>query len=142
MAADTRAAGLSSATTERPHILRSRETACARRLRSGCGQPIATGLSQPLVASTAGSEPALASRLRIQPGDVVAIALKPSDDGQALIVRLFGASGEDRQAQLHWPTSSPRVWLSDLSENAIKPVEGAIPVAGWDVVTLRAEFHE
>lgn len=80
--------------------------------------------------------------LRIEPGDVVAIALKPSDDGQALIVRLFGASGEDRQAQLHWPTSSPRVWLSDLSENAIKPVEGAIPVAGWDVVTLRAEFHE
>jgi alpha-mannosidase len=70
---------------------------------------------------------------------VLAIALKPSDDGKATIVRLFGASGKDRQALLHWAGPHRRIALSDLSEDPLQPVEGAIPVAGWDVVTVRAE---
>jgi len=98
------------------------------------------GLSQPLVASAASSEPPAPSLVRIEPQDVLAIALKPSDDGKALIVRLFGASGQDRQARFHWVTPALRkLWLSDLSQDAIRPIEGAIPVAGWDVVTVRVE---
>lgn len=99
----------------------------------------ATSLSQPLLASQASAEPSTGSLLRIEPEDVLAIALKPSDDGQALILRLFGASGEDRQAQLHWFGLDRRVSISDLSENPLKPIVGAVPVSGWDVVTLRVE---
>jgi hypothetical protein len=101
------------------------------------------GLTQPLLASTASSEPPAPSRLRIEPADVLAVAFKPSDDGDALILRLFGASGEDRRAQLHWATPVlPHIWLSDLSERPIKPIAGEIPVAGWDLVTLRAKPKE
>ena len=45
-----------------------------------------------------GRKPA-ASRLKIEPADVLATALKPSDDGKALIVRLYGASGKDAVAK-------------------------------------------
>lgn len=98
-----------------------------------------TGLSQPLLASKASADTPAPSLLRIEPEDVLAIALKPSDDGNATIVRLFGASGKDRQAQLHWAEPHRRIALSDLSENPLQPIEGAIPVAGWGVVTVRAE---
>lgn len=98
----------------------------------------AIGLSQPLLASAASSEPPIAPHLRIEPADVLAIALKPSDDGDASVVRLFGASGRDRMAQLHW--SAPRrMWLSDLSEKPLRPIDGDVPVAGWDLVTLIAQ---
>lgn len=100
----------------------------------------AIGLSQPLVASTASSSAPRASLLRIEPADVLALSLKPSDDGNALMIRLFGASGQDRNALLHWSSDPPKqLWLSDLSEAALKPVEREVPVAGWDLVTLRAE---
>lgn len=97
------------------------------------------GLSQPLIASRASSEQPAHPLLRIEPGDVLAIALKPSDDGKATILRLFGASGEDRRARLHWRDSRRHMWLSDLSEEPREKIEGEIPVAGWDVVTVRAE---
>jgi alpha-mannosidase len=78
--------------------------------------------------------------LRIEPADVLALSLKPSDDGNAWIVRLFGASGADRTATLHWSTPAPRkLWLSDLSENPLKPVDQTIDVGGWELVTLRAD---
>jgi alpha-mannosidase len=100
------------------------------------------GLSQPLVAAKASSEPPARSVLRIEPEDVLAIALKPSDDSKALIVRLFGASGEGRQAQLRWSGPHRHMWISDLSEEPIQSIEGEIPIAGWDLVTLRAEPPE
>jgi len=81
--------------------------------------------------------------LQIDPPDVLALALKPSDDGAAWIVRLFGASGQERKATLRWSLpSQPRLWLSDLSEKEIEPVQREITVAGWDLVTLRADRVE
>jgi alpha-mannosidase len=102
---------------------------------------LAIGLSQELVVSKSSAGAVAPSLLRIEPADVLALALKPSDDGEAWILRIFGASGEDRQAKLNWSTkSAPRMWFSDTSERAIKPVEqGEIAVAGWDLVTLRAD---
>ena len=100
----------------------------------------AIGLSQPLSAVTAGAGPVRPSLVRIEPADVLAVALKPSDDGDALILRLFGASGEDRNARLHWSSGvPPRISLSDLGEGAIRPLEQEFPVAAWDVVTVRAD---
>lgn len=100
----------------------------------------AIGQSQPLIASTASSNPLSPPLLQIEPPNVLALTLKSSNDGRAWIVRLFGASGEDRKAQLHWsPPVYRRIWRSDLSERAIEPLAGEIPVAGWDVVTLRIE---
>ena len=101
----------------------------------------ATGLSQPLVAvAPAGPSVTAPPRLRVEPEDVLATALKPSDDGKAWIVRLFGATGEDREAKLTWSTPQPRnVWVSDLREKAGTRIGDMVTVRGWELVTLRAE---
>lgn len=98
-----------------------------------------TALSQPLVPDFAPrGEPNTTPFLRVEPDDVLVTALKRSDDGRAWIVRLFGASGRDRQARLTW--SQPHaISFSDTSENPGAPAGDSIPVAGWDLVTLRAE---
>jgi alpha-mannosidase len=104
---------------------------------------LAIGMTQPLVISRSSAIAIVPPPLRIEPADVLALALKPSDDGEAWMVRLFGASGEDRKAKLSWSAkTAPKMWISDTSERAIEPVAGdEVPIAGWDVVTLRAERH-
>jgi alpha-mannosidase len=101
----------------------------------------AIGLSQPLVICTVFGHD-LEMRppfLRVEPDDVLVTALKPSDDGNAWIVRLFGASGEDRKAKFVWPEKPRRVWLSETNEKAIEPAGETILVPGWDLVTLRID---
>jgi alpha-mannosidase len=101
----------------------------------------AIGLSQPLVAIPAINRDSVVQPpfLRVEPDDVLVTALKPSDDGIAWIVRLFGASGEDRHAKLVWPGKPRKVWLSNTTESAGAEIGDSIPVSGWDVVTLRIE---
>jgi alpha-mannosidase len=101
----------------------------------------ATGLSQPLIAS-AGSDGhnARLPLLRVDPPDVLVTALKVSDDGKAWIVRLFGASGHDRQAKLSWSSRTPlRMSMSDLSEKKGSAIADTITVPGFDLVTVRVE---
>jgi hypothetical protein len=101
---------------------------------------LAIGLSQPLVASAAAAKAPAPPLLRIEPADVLALACKESADGKAWMVRLFGAAGEDRKAKLSWAGhAAPRVWRSDLSEQPLEPAAAEIPVAGWELVTLRVE---
>jgi alpha-mannosidase len=122
----------------RPHILhqeRGYDPAAAARF--------STALTQPLVAARAPTDAADdAPRLplvRVEPADVLVTTLKSSDDGEAWIIRLFGASGENRQAKLIWPYAQPEsLWLSDLSEKPLTRVSGAVSVPAWSLVTLRA----
>jgi alpha-mannosidase len=97
--------------------------------------------SQPLVALPGrGAAPSAVSLVKVEPADVHVVALKPSDDGKALIVRLFGAGAKDVQASLTWPRGTARrVWQSDTSERRLAEISGAITVPAGGVVTLRAE---
>lgn len=100
----------------------------------------AIGLSQPMIASAATSETPSVPLLRIEPADVLALSLKPSEDSKAWIIRLFGASGENRTAKLLWSEPAPkRIWLSNLSEASIQQIGDEVNVAGWGLVTLRAD---
>jgi len=97
------------------------------------------GLSQQLVATVASAGTVRPALLKIEPQDVLALAMKASEDGQGKIIRLFGASGEERRATLLWGTPElPQLWLSDLSERRLRRMGSEITVAGWDLVTLRA----
>ncbi len=102
----------------------------------------ATSFSQPLLPRRAsGAKVEGTPRLQIEGEGVIATAFKPSDDGRALIVRLFGASGKDAKAKLHWGAPEPTaVFLSDTTQRAGKPVKGAIKVPGYGLVTVRAEL--
>ncbi|MEP7186134.1 MAG: hypothetical protein ABI767_09880 [Rhodanobacter sp.] len=99
----------------------------------------AIGLSQPLLAVAASTQPLPPPPLRIEPPEVLVQAIKPSDDGKAWIVHLFGASGEAKKATLHWRDSVGATWLSNLAEEPTRKLDGPIDVAGWDLVILRVE---
>ena len=108
---------------------------------SAAAARFATALSQPLVSAHTGeSSLARSPLLRVEPEDVLVTALKPSDDGKAWIVRLFGASGEDRQAKLTWSSPEPKdVWVSDLSERPATKSGAAVTVRACHLLTLRAD---
>ncbi len=100
----------------------------------------AIGLSEPLmVKPTASHINLLTPLLKIEPADVLAITLKPSEDRSAWIVRLFGASGESRTAKLDWGATSVKSWISNLAEEKLRPADDPIQVDGWELVILRVE---
>jgi len=67
-------------------------------------------------------------------------AFKPSEDGRAWIVRLFGSSGKPEQVELGWNGVKPRsLWLSDNSEQRRERLDGPVEVPAWAIVTVRAE---
>lgn len=69
-------------------------------------------------------------------------AFKPSDDGQAWIIRLLETGGNDQQIMLNWRNKAhPATWLSDNSELPRTSVEGAVPIPARSVVTLRVAFQ-
>jgi alpha-mannosidase len=104
----------------------------------------ATGFSQPLVAVPGrGTAPEATPLLCVEPADVLVTGLKPSDDGKAIIVRLFGAGGKPAGARLTWSgQKTPRLFLSDTSERPIREFTGDIPVPAWGLITVRAELPD
>jgi len=100
----------------------------------------ATGFSQPLVSSAMGHRSRMALKLQIDQKDVLLEECKRSADGSAWIVRLFGASGENRTASLKWTDNTPfKVWRSDLREQPLERLGTQVDVPAWELVTLRIE---
>jgi hypothetical protein len=112
-----------------------------RRFSPADASRLAIGLSQPLIASQAkGPDPGSTPRLRLDCDDVLLTALKPSDDGKAWIVRLFGAAGKAAEVTISWAEPGPKqLWLSDTSERPLQKIAGAISVPAWGLVTVRAD---
>jgi hypothetical protein len=100
----------------------------------------AIGMSQPLVSSAHGQRSPLALKLRIDQNDVVLQECKPSADGRGWIVQLFGASGENRRANLTWTDNRPiKIWRSDLRELPLEQIGSRVNVSAWELVILRIE---
>jgi alpha-mannosidase len=108
---------------------------------AGAANRFAIGLSQPLLAAAAsGQSHPSGSLLRVQPDDVLALTLKPSDDGKAWIVRLFNASEAPQSATLTWPKLTVgRTWRSNLSEEQLDPEPGVTVLDPWELATLRID---
>jgi len=116
-----------------PH--RRRDVARASRFATGFGQPLLAVCSQ-------GAKPSGKPLLTVEPDDVIVTALKPSDDGRALIVRLFDASGKARSARLKWIGVRPSaVFLSDTSERAGERIDKRVQIPASGLVSLRAELQ-
>ncbi len=100
----------------------------------------AMGMSQPLVSSGQGKRSRTALKLRIEREDVLLQECKRSADGNAWIVRLFGAAGEHRKTNLTWTDGTPiRIWRSDLREQQLERLGTQVEVPAWELVTLRIE---
>ena len=101
----------------------------------------ATGFSQPLIAVAAsGGKVKSTPVLSVEPAGVIVTGFKPSDDGKAVIVRLFGASGKECETKLTWSEPTPEnVYLSDTSEKPLGKAGASIKVPAWGLVTIRVE---
>jgi hypothetical protein len=101
----------------------------------------ARGFSRPLLPVRARSGPPRSTPLlQLSSDDVVVETLKPSDDGQAWIVRLFGAAGKEAGVSLSWAAPAPRqLWLSGTGEQPLQKLDGTVTVPAWGLVTLRAQ---
>jgi hypothetical protein len=97
--------------------------------------------SQPLVVVPArGAAPAAASLLTLDTPDVIVASIKPSADGKAQIVRLFGAAGKLAKVNLTWNAPEAKaVYRSNLAEDRVARITGAVDVGAWEIVTLRVE---
>ena len=96
--------------------------------------------SQPLIVTKASGTPPSKPPFNVSSEKVLVTAFKPSNDGKAWIVRLFGASGKNEKVKLVWTSPAPhQVWLSDTSEKPREKAASSVEVPGWGIVTLRAE---
>lgn len=103
----------------------------------------ATRFGQPLqVTGARGKKAATQPALRITPGDVVVSGFKPSEDGRAIIVRLYNASSQPQTASLNWGGIRPRsVTHTDTSERKGQKVAAAgVTIPGNGLIALRAEM--
>lgn len=97
--------------------------------------------TRPLLVAAAGAAQAPGSLLTVATPEVLVETLKVSEDGKALIVLLFGVSGQVQASTLTWLGIKPAaVWLTDLSENPLTPAPPAIAVPAYGVVHLRADL--
>jgi alpha-mannosidase len=103
---------------------------------------LAMDLSQPLLVTRGrGAAADGQPRLSVDGSGSLLAALKPSDDGRALIVRLWGTAPQAGPSHITWGSPSPRkVFLSDLSERPLQEAGPSIDVPLHGVVTLRAEL--
>ncbi len=103
----------------------------------------ATGFSQPLLAAPASEKAGKAlPQIQIEQKNVLVSGFKPSDDGKALIVRLFNASSQETEAQIKWSETPKNVWLSDTSERPLKEAGKSLSIPAWGLVTLRADLAD
>lgn len=101
----------------------------------------ATGLSHPLTVTRVGKSGSSKQLLKLSSDDVIVTALKPADQGNAWIVRLYGASGKDKTVKLTWGDRNPSaVTLTDTSERPGEKIDNQLSVPGYGLVSLRAEF--
>ena len=97
--------------------------------------------TRPLLVAAASGAYALSTLLSVSTPEVLIETLKVSEDGKALIVRLFGVSGKPRSATLAWQGVKPTgTYLTDLTEKALTPVGRGIAVPAYGVVNVRAEL--
>jgi alpha-mannosidase len=105
----------------------------AQRFGIECSQPL-------LAVAASGEAPSGRSFLELDTRDVIVASMKPSVDGKAQIVRLFGAAGKPAKVNLRWSDAAAKVvYQSSLAEDRLTPMTGAIDVGAWEVVTLRVE---
>ena len=95
--------------------------------------------TEPLIVAPAASAVPVVSPLNIEPSGVVATAFKPSDDGKALIVRLFNPTGSPQVARLNWNCPVRHIWLSSACEEQGEEAPPTISVSPLGMVTLRVD---
>jgi len=110
-----------------------------RRFDSGKASKFAIEQSQPLIVVPVDKEtPSRNSVLTVDSSNVILTAFKPSEDGKALVVRLFNTADRPEKANLIWTKPAPKtVWLSNLAEEQVAKITGSVEMEAYEFLTLR-----
>jgi len=103
----------------------------------------ATAQSQPLLAMPAADAAGGAPLPIVASKNILVLALKPSDDGKAVMVTLFNCSDKKESTRIDWTGSvkPSTVRVSDSSEKAKGAAAGGvITIDPYGVLVLRAEY--
>ncbi|AZS13464.1 alpha-mannosidase [Paenibacillus lutimineralis] len=89
-----------------------------------------------------GKLPSVQSLIQFTGQHVVLDSIKPSEDGQASILRLYESSGGRERITLQWPQSCKEIFLSDALEHELEVIEhqgGLIELqfAPYEIKTIR-----
>jgi alpha-mannosidase len=95
--------------------------------------------TEPLIVAPASGPALAASRLSVEPSSVIATAFKPSDDGKALILRLYNPTAQTQTARLNWKQPVRQTWLSSAREEQGQPAPDVVTLARFGMATLRVE---
>jgi alpha-mannosidase len=113
------------------------------RFEAGAATRFGIERSQPLIVVPAYDNGTSIRRslLGVAPAGVIVSTLRPSEDGEALIVRLFNTGGRPETAKLTWASPAPKaIWLSNLFEEQVARLSGPIEMTPYEFVTLRVPF--
>ena len=99
----------------------------------------ATAFTQPLIITKAGNENYSKPLLQLSSKNIIVLACKPADEGNAWVVTLFNSSNEAASVNMEWASPVKKIYYSNTAEQAVTEATGAIAVDAWDVVTIRAE---
>jgi hypothetical protein len=95
--------------------------------------------TEPLIVASASGPLPIVTGLRLEPASVVATAFKPSDDGKALIVRLFNPTDQPQATRLNWSRPVGQTWLSSGREDQLEKATSTITLPKFGNVTLRVD---
>jgi alpha-mannosidase len=78
------------------------------------------------------------------PDAVVIETIKPAEDGEGLVVRLYESSGGRSVARLTFGVPVTRAWMSNTLEYRLAPLEVdaeglSLPLRGFQIATLRLD---
>jgi len=123
-------------------LLTFRYSVCAHRaFEPDAACRFGAGLAQPLLVGQYPNTPTPNTLLRVSDPRVVVTALKPSEDGKALIVRLWCVGDKPAKVRLTWRSGlvGP-AYISDSSERPLRLSGPVMKMAGWQVLTIRAQL--
>jgi alpha-mannosidase len=94
-----------------------------------------------IVAAAEHSKSVIQPLLTVSSPSVVVETVKISDDGKALILRLFDVSSTAATIQFTWGSIKPNsIWFTDLTEKPSRRADAPIQIPGYGVLSLRAEL--
>jgi len=98
--------------------------------------------NQPLLVRVGSSKRAVPETLfKLSSPEIVVTSLRRSDDGRALMIRLYNAGGRPERFSVEWNSIKPRkVFISSLLETQDEPATASLSLPAYGILTLRCEL--
>jgi len=78
--------------------------------------------------------------LEVQGDGVVITTIKPTRDGQELLVRLFNTADHTVDANLIWTHRPESTWISNPMEDQLESSDGSVTMVKHEIVTVQVSF--